>query len=96
MVDWAVANGFACVDCGYGRCRCPSDAEIDAMLEAEARFENRTARLMRAIDAAEARVEFLYSLTEKHPGIPEAMERFENLSRALLNHRRAHSMEKFA
>ncbi|HLP42897.1 MAG TPA: hypothetical protein VK465_15415 [Fibrobacteria bacterium] len=96
MADYAVANGLACYDCGYTRCRCPElEAASWAAAEAEERAEQRAARLMRAIDAAEARVNFLYSLTENHPALPDAMERFNNLTRAFLNHRRAHHKERF-
>lgn len=96
MADYAVANGLACYYCGEGRCICERlEEESWAAAEAEARIENRTARLMRAIDAADARVDALYEINEYHPALPVAMERANNLSRALLNHRRAHNKEKF-
>lgn len=96
MADWAVVEGFACYGCGSRRCCCEAmEAERAAELEKEERTEHRTNRLLRACDAAEARVDFLYALTEKHPGLPEALERLNNLNRALMNHRRATFTEIF-
>lgn len=91
MVDWAVANGFACVDCGRYRCICD---RLDAYAEAEERVAHRTHRLMQAIDLAEDKIARLEDENEFHPAIPEARERLNNLTRALLTHRRAHHKEK--
>jgi len=84
------ASGVDC--CGFAECRCDAPAADWSPAE---RAEHRTNRLLRAIDAAEARVEFLWAECEKHPALPEAMERLNNLTRALLNHRRTHCTEIF-
>lgn len=92
MVDWAVANGYACVDCGRWRCICDS---LDAYAEAEERAAIRTHRLMQAIDLAEDKIVRLEDENEFHPALPEVRERRDNLTRALLTHRRTHHSEAF-
>lgn len=81
-----VINGNSCFDCGCRRCNCP---ELEREAAAEARQVHRTARLMSALELAEAKLEALTDIAEFHPDIPETKERINNLSRALLNHRRA-------
>jgi hypothetical protein len=91
MVDWAIANGFACVDCGRGRCICDMLEHYDIE---RARQENRTNRLMMAIELTEDKIARIEDENEYHPALPELRERRDNLNRALLNHRRAvHKLE---
>ncbi len=95
-VDPGFASGALCYYCAHFDCICERlEEESWIAAEAEARIENRTARLMRALDLAEARVDALSAVDENHPALPCAQERFENLSRALVNHRRAHHKENF-
>ena len=92
MADWSVINGYACVDCGYGRCICDS---LDAYAYAEERAAHRTNRLMMAIDLTERKIARIEEENEFHPALPEVRERLDNLTRALLTHRRAHHSEAF-
>ena len=85
MAEYAVANGIACYDCGRARCECEA---IEADWVAAQREVHRTARLMAAIDLAEAKIEALFDVCEFHPEIPETKERLNNLTGALLRHRR--------
>jgi hypothetical protein len=92
VADWAVINGYACIDCGRGRCICD---RLDAYAEAEESAAHRTHRLMQAIDLAEDKIARLEDENEFHPALPEVRERLDNLTKALLNHRQAHHKEIF-
>ncbi|HLP30107.1 MAG TPA: hypothetical protein VK150_02020 [Geothrix sp.] len=96
MSDYAVANGLACYDCGYTRCRC-EDIEAEAWAEelARSRAALRTDRLLLAIELMETKIARIEDETKYHPALPELRERLENLTLALLNHRRAHHKELF-
>jgi hypothetical protein len=85
VVDWAVANGFACYDCGRGRCICD---ELEHYEEERARQEHRTNKLMLAIELTEDKIARIEDENEHHPALPDLRERRDNLNRALLNHRR--------
>ena len=85
MVDWAIANGFACVDCGRRRCICD---ELEHFEHERARQEHRRQRLLTAIELTEVKIARIEDETESHPALPELRERLANLNRALLNHRR--------
>lgn len=92
MAEYAYAEGLLCYYCGHGRCRCP---ELEALEEERARMAHRTWRLMRAIELAETLIEGLEEVHEFHPALPEIRERRDNLTKALLTHRRAvHNLEK--
>ncbi len=91
MVDWAIANGFACVDCERRRCVCEEMEQYQDLLT---RREHRTSRIMLAIDLTEDKIARIEDENEYHPALPDLRERLDNLNRALLNHRRGvHELE---
>lgn len=85
----------ACTECGDRECPgCPNEA-AEADWSAARREVHRSARLMAAIDLAEAKLDALIDLNEFHPEIPETKERLNNLTRAMLNHRRIHNQLEY-
>lgn len=85
----------ACQECGDRECPgCPNEA-AEADWVAAQREVSRTALLMAAIDLTEAKLNALIDLNENHPEIPETNERLNNLTRALLNHRRIHNQLEY-
>src|SRR4051812_12120530 len=92
VADWSVVNGSACYYCGSARCQC---AQLEAEEDERMRYAHRTNRLMRAIDLAEAQIEALEGVREYQRALTDLRERLDNLTRALLNHRRVHHSEAF-